>query len=333
MQIRYETKVGLLIAVAIVLLIVGYSIVSGHNIFSPTHKYYGVYERVDGLNESNPVHLNGYQVGQVESIKIMGPNNQSILVKFSVKKDLEIPQGSIAQIYSADLLGSKAIQLLMEKGGRHHEPGDTLVAEHKLSLSESISEEIDPIKRKTVSLANTIDSLIANISSVLNEGARQDLKKSFASLNRSMRNIEGATRKIDTLVNKERARLQKIFRHTESITENLKNNNEAISNTFSNLSRVSDTLSKVEIQKTVKQAQAALESINEVTRKVNKGEGSLGELVNNKTLYQNLENSSQKLDELVEDLKTNPGRYLQFSVFNIGKGQKSSEKEAPEKED
>jgi len=177
LKLRNETKVGLLAVVAITFLIFGYGIISGNRLFNTSDYYFAHYNRVNGLQESNPVTMKGFKIGEVEEIKILEPQKTGLLVKFSIKEDIDVPLGSVAQIYNSSLLGSKAIQLLMEDNNkRFHKPGDTLKGDNEQSLTESLSSELSPLKTKTVGFIEAMDTMVSTVNAIMEEGGKKDLQ-------------------------------------------------------------------------------------------------------------------------------------------------------------
>lgn len=318
MRISNETKIGIVASLSILILIFGYNFIIGNDLFSEEKIFYAKYDQIDGLKTANPVFIHGYQVGQVESINLKGIKDPELVVKFSVGSDVDIPKGSTAQIFSSDILGSKAIEIIPGKATASLTSGDTLYADQKLSFSESINKMIDPVQKKTVSLITSIDSVITAFKTIMQEGAKKDIQRTFTSLSSSIKNLETTTSRLDTLVTDEKKRLKKIFAHTEKITRNLKENNDKISRSIDNISNISDSLAASQLKETLLEANQAVSNLNTISEKINKGDGSIGQLVNNDELYDNLKNASNNVDELVKDLNDNPGKYINFSLFRFG---------------
>jgi phospholipid/cholesterol/gamma-HCH transport system substrate-binding protein len=175
----------------------------------------------------------------------------------------------------------------------------------------------------------SIDSVLVIIKSIFNENTQKNLEQSFESIRYTIQNLEHTTYNIDTLVVTQRVKLANIIGNVESISLNIKKNNDKISNIITNFSSISDTLAKAKIASTIENANKSLKSFSEIIDKINRGEGSLGMLVNNDSLYNNLNGASKQLNELVEDVKLNPQRYVNISVF--GGGKKKNKYEAPKK--
>lgn len=315
MRFSKEVKIGLLLLAAIALFIFGFNFLKGRNIFYPQDKYYAVYDHIDGLVQGNPVQVNGYAIGQVNKIELEKGNTGRIIVEFRVSKsDFEIPENSVAKIVG-DLLGSKTVQIIPGNSKVYLESGDTLLSDIETSIGESVNRTVLPLKIKAEKMMSSIDSVLTVIQYIFNEKSREDIKQSIESINVAIRTLRKTALRVDTLVSEQRFRLSRISSNVESITLNLKNNNEKLSKIVTNFASISDSLAKANIASTLNNANMALKQTASITEKINKGEGSMGMLVNNDSLYRNLNSAARDLDLLLEDLKENPGRYVHISVF------------------
>ncbi len=323
MTIRKETKIGLVVIVAIVLLVIGFNFLKGVYIFDSARTFYGVYPRINGLDKSNPVVLNGFKIGQVKNISIIEDGTGSLLVELTINEDMNIPRDSRALLRSADLLGSMQIDLQLGTSAQLAESGDTLTPDIEQDLVESVNAQIRPIKNKAEGLISSVDSVIRVIEAILTTQSQQNLVESFTGINRSIANLELTTMRIDSLVSSEKARLSSILSNIDKLSSTLANNGDKLSNIIQNFSQISDTLAKADIAQTVVSANAVLADVDKIMSKINKGEGSIGMLINNPELYNRLESASTNLDLLMEDVRINPNRYVQFSVF--GRKNKSVE--------
>ncbi len=315
MKISREFKVGIVFIVALALFIWGFNFLKGKDFFSEQREFYAVYDKVDGLVTANPVSINGLKVGQVRELYFDGSADANIIVKFIVDDKINIPDNSIAKIFSADLLGSKGINLMLGNSLEYVKSGDTLPSDSEGSLKEAVNKQMLPLKIKAENLMSSIDSVVSVIQYVFNKDTRENLAKSFESIKNTLSNLQSTTSTIDTLVLSQKDRLANIIGNVESITLNLKNNREQFNNIISNFSALSDTLAQSNISTTLANANDALQGITGVLQKVNRGEGSLGMLLHNDTLYLNLESSANELNNLLEDMRLHPGRYIHFSVF------------------
>jgi phospholipid/cholesterol/gamma-HCH transport system substrate-binding protein len=323
-KITKEAKAGILIVVAIALFVYGYNFLKGSDIFSSKKKYFAVYNNVDGLLVSNPIQINGYKVGQVKATKLLNDGTGRILVEFAVDKTLDIPKNVIARIYSFDLLGSKAIKLEFTPSKELTQDGDTLRTDKEDDLKTSVDKRLGPLQKKAEGLISNIDSVMVVINHILNRSAGDNLEKSFESIRRSLETFERTSIRLDTLVKSQQYRISNIFGKIESISTNLAHNNDKITKVLTNFESISDSLAKSNLKSTVNNANKALADAAVIMTKIKKGEGSMGMLINNDSLYRKLDKSAEDLDKLLVDMKENPSRYVHFSVF--GKKDKSKNK-------
>lgn len=316
MKVSKELKIGFLVVVCLGLLFWGANYLKGIDIFKKNRTYYAKYERIDGLGVSNPVLLNGFKIGQVNLIDIANYETGELIVAFSITNEaLNIPDNTIAEIISSDILGSKAISLRLGDSDSNAEHLDTLSSDVESSLSESVNQQIAPLKMKAEALISSVDSAIITVQSIFNKKARTDLDSSFSSMRSSLRAFERTMNRADAFVAKESENLALIFSHVESITRNLAQNNDKLSDVLENMEAITDSLAGANLKQTVNNASKAMKEVADVMHKVNNGEGSLGQLLNNDTLYQNLEAASNDLDLLLLDMRLNPERYVHFSIF------------------
>lgn len=316
MKIRREVKVGLIVIVGIALLYIGINYLKGVSVFSNQRTYYCIYNRIDGVQPSNPVVINGYVVGQVKSVQLLPDTAHSLLLEIIIKENnLTIPKDSKARIQSSGLLGSKEIELQLGKSLVMAESGDTLQSSIETGLMESVNKEILPLKLKTEELISDIDSMITIFQVILNEGTRDNLAESFRSIKHTLQSLEVTAFRLDTLVKEEKVKLSSILSHVESISGNLESNNAELTNVIQNFSAISDSIQASNLKSVINNASEAMTEVNAITQKINQGEGTMGMLINNDTLYNKLTSASNQLDLLLEDLRVNPDRYVRVSVF------------------
>lgn len=309
MKIRNETKVGILAVVAIAILIIGYSFLKGNDVFSSENTYYATYSRVDGLTSSKPILVNGYQIGRVSSMTLL-PGGE-IKTEFKVKKNYSIPSNTIARISSTDLLGGKAIVFELGDSPTPAKSG----AELSAGVQKNIMEQVEPIQKRAEDIAAVLDSVLTSINNTINADFQRDFSRSINSIANSLASIEHITNQVDGLVGREQRRIGGIMANVESITQNFEKNNEKISQMITNLNDITDQVARANFAQTIQSANTAMADFQAVVDRINKGEGSLGLLLNDDQLYDNLNNASNSLDELIIDMKERPGRYVHFSVF------------------
>lgn len=314
MKITREVKVGLVFLVSIAILIWGFNFLKGTSLFTGKRLLYAVYNKVDGLEKANKVKVNGLNIGQVSNLSFM-EGSSKIVAEFYIKSDINIPRNSVARIYGTDLLGSKAVEIILGDSEKFAESGDTLKSEMESSLKDQLSEQVEPLKKKALVLINSVDSIMTVIQSMFNENTRSSLASSLENIRNTLGNLESASSNIDTILISGKSRVQNIIANVESISKNLKDNNENVNKILGNFAALSDSLYNADIPQTLRQANEAIYSLKEISAKINKGEGTLGQLITNDSLYLELNNSMNSLNLLLEDIRLNPKKYVKLSLF------------------
>lgn len=316
MKIANETKVGILAAFSIALLIIGYNFLKGNAIFSNETVLYARYSHVDGLGVSKPVLINGFQIGRVDKLELQ--SDGTILATLKIKGRYEIPKNSIAKLEGTDLLGSKAIVMALGTGTDYAQDGDTLNA----NVAKGLLETVQPVQKKAELIIAKMDSILTSVNSILNPNFQKNVDKSFNSIASTLSSLEATSKKVDNLVGTEGSRISGILANVEAITGNLKKNNEKINDILVNVHSITDQVAAANFKQTIDNANKAMADLQGIVTKINNGQGSLGMLVNDTKMYDNLTNASKNLDNLMIDLKQNPKRYVHFSVFGGGKKDK-----------
>lgn len=312
MKIANETKVGILAAFSIALLIIGYNFLKGNAIFSSETVLYARYSHVDGLGVSKPVLINGYQIGRVDQLTLQ-PDG-TIIATLKIKGKYEIPNNSIARLESVDLLGGKAIVMALGTGNVFAKDGDTLNA----NVAKGLLETVQPVQKKAEVIIAKMDSILTSVNSILNPNFQKNVDKSFNSIAATLASLEATSKKVDHLVGSEGSRISSILANVEAISNNLKNNNEKINGILNNISTVTDQVAAANFKQTIDNANKSMADLQSIVGKINEGKGSLGLLINDTKMYDNLNSASGNLDKLIIDLKENPKRYVHFSVFGGG---------------
>lgn len=325
MKIRREAKLALTALAAVFILIWGINFLKGSSLFESKSTFYGVYDSVEGLKVSSGVIYRGYQVGQVISIQFTGERFDRVLVKFSVDKGLELPSNTLAMIQSADLMGSKVVALVPGDSHVFAVSGDTLRAQVERGLMEQVSQQMLPLKQKAERLLGSLDSVLLIVQGLFNEETKKNLSNSFGSIDRTLRNLEGASGNLDTLIQGESTRISSILQDVNSITGNLRNNNEEISNILGNVSAISDSLRQASLHQTLMSLDYILATTDSIMNKINRGEGTIGALLNDNDLYYNLNQVSENLNRLLVEFRYNPKRFINLSLIDFSSGKNALE--------
>ncbi|MGE5317775.1 MAG: MlaD family protein, partial [Chloroflexota bacterium] len=314
LKLSRELKTGIVTVVTIVAFIWGFNYLKGKDLFNKHRTFYVVYNNVSGLMNANAVNISGLTIGQVDDIYFMENNPNKVVVEITISNDIKIPDNSLARISSIDLLGTKGIEIILGDSKTYSQSGDTLRSESGTSLQEEVNKMVQPILQKAGSMMTSIDTVITAVGDIFNFKTRENLIKSVESLRYTISNIEGATHTVDTLLITQRTRLAKIFGNVESITTNLKENNEELSRIISNAANITDTIARSNLSVTLNNLNRSISNLTATTDKIKDGKGSLGLLLNDDKLYNDLQQSSNQLDLLLKDIRLNPKRYVHFSL-------------------
>ena len=304
MKISREFKTGVVAVVIISLFIWGYNYMKGLNLFDgPLQTYFTEYTNVQGLNTSSVVTINGVEVGKVLDIKFSKDETKRgrLIVEFSVEEDFDFSKNSVAKIYSASLMGGKSLAIVPSYEGETAVSGDFLRGEIESDIFSSVTEKLNPLQAKVENVIVSADSLMTGLTDVLDVKSRQSLKSSIAELNLTVTNFKNASQSVNKLIESNDEKLSRTLTNAEEMTKNL--------------SKLSDTLVNANLGLTIRDIESTITSLNEVLNGLEKGEGSLGKLLKDEEMYNNLTNASKELEELLNEMKLHPKRFVHFSLF------------------
>jgi phospholipid/cholesterol/gamma-HCH transport system substrate-binding protein len=307
-KISNEVKVGGTALLTILVFIWLFNFLKGKDFLKSTAVYYTVYDKVGGLAESSPVEINGYKVGVVRSLDFIDATSGKLLVEFSVKKNFKLPKNTVAEIVPVSLLGGMKVQFVYGKGPGTYKDGDTIPGRLAESLMDKIDTEILPVKEKLSNLIVVLDSVIVSVDEIMDPEFKKEFKGTVAHLNNT-------TASLDKVLGSKEKELAATVDNINKFTSMLSDNSGKINKTLSNLETISDSLSASDISAAVSNLKASLERASKLMDNLNKGKGSAGQFLTNDTLYTNLSGSLESLNLLLKDLKTNPKRYVHFSIF------------------
>jgi phospholipid/cholesterol/gamma-HCH transport system substrate-binding protein len=315
-KLTKEFKIGIVVVLAIAAFVWGVSFLKGSNLFSKKFYLYAIYPKIEGLIPANPVQVNGFKIGQVKKISLMQHDTgNAVLVQLLITEDVNIPKGSVARAASADLLGGWAINIVFSNKKEYVKSGDTIRAETEVGLKESFNKQLAPLQAKAESVISSIDSVMTVVGLVLNTKTRDNIDRSFESVRKAIFSLEQTAYKLDDLMATEKPKISSVLTNLSGISSNLDKNEKKINNILNNFSNLSDTLANSQLKSAVTNADNTLKELNGLLSKINQGQGTLGKLAKNDSLYNNLNKSAEDLDKLLKDLKENPKRYVHFSLF------------------
>lgn len=314
-----------MIIIALGLLYFGMNYMKGSDVFSKSRYFYAIYEKVDGLNTDNVILVNGYKVGRVAQITLIPEKGNLIMVKMEILEDqLNIPDSSVARIVSEDVLGTKAISLEFTQDTIFHMSGDTLVSDIDEALQSIIEEKLAPLQLQIEGVIAEARDLVS-ATKILVTTTNESIEKAKTSMDV----INKTTTDVDKLVVTQNENLTRVLGDITAIASNIRNNSKNINAILENVATISDSLTRANYAAAIQNATNALTQLDSMITKINEGEGSLGMLLNDDKLYNNLEQASLEIDKLAEDLRVNPERYVHVSVF----GRKESKEDKPKKKD
>jgi phospholipid/cholesterol/gamma-HCH transport system substrate-binding protein len=307
-RISNEIKVGAVAFLTIVAFIWLYSFLKGKNIFNPSDTYYVVYKEIGGLTETNPVQINGYKAGVVRDIEFINDRSGRLLVELSIKKNFLLPEGTVAEVTTASLVAGMKIRLVFGNGPGAYKSGDTIPGRLAESIITRIENEITPLREKITILIGSLDTVLTGINDIMSPEFKANMRGTMANLNNTTRNANELIAARDTGLKSAVADLSRF-------SKMLSANSAKMGKTIGNLETITDTLAAADLYKTVMNLKTTLEKTSSILSGMNEGKGTAGKFIENDSLYTNLNNSIRSLDILLKDLKANPKRYVQVSVF------------------
>ncbi|MBC7589389.1 MAG: MCE family protein [Chitinophagaceae bacterium] len=326
MKISNETKVGALTAIAIVLLILGFNFLKGKTIFKTGHFIYGEYPDAKGLMVSNPVYINGFNVGSVYEIENTDATLKTIHVSMKLKGSYNIPINSIAGI-AGNPLGTPSIEIKLGNATTFLQSGDRINTSSDAGLFGGLTNKIGPVADQLKVTTHTLDSVLRNINSIFDASAKNNLQSVIANMNRTTASLMGSAASIEKMINAQSGSIAQSMNNLNKFTKGLADNSDKITNTLTNLETTASNLSKADIDGSVKNLKAAIDKVNTLIDKAGSKDGSLGLLMTDKALYNNLINTVRSANILLDDIRTHPKRYVSISVF--GKKDKGDALTAP----
>lgn len=303
-----EIIIGLAAVLSIIIFIWLFNFLKGNNLFKSNDSYYAVYDNIAGLEESSPVEINGYKAGIVRDIRFINDGSGRLLVNIGINRGYKLPLGTVAEITPETVLAGMKIRLRMGERPAYHNSGDTIDSQLDKGLLNRMGNELSPLINSAGPLIARIDSLLAAINSIFTDEFGRNIAKSSG-------HIENVSYKLDTLIEGSADNLNSIITGLNSFTAMLEKNTSAIDTTINNIARLTGDLSGAEIKNSIDNFNKAASETAVMLEKINNGEGSAGLLVSDDSLYIMLSNNLEQLNLLLEDIKSRPGRYVNFSLF------------------
>lgn len=302
MKISKEVKTSLLVLSGIMLFIFGFNYLKGQNLLESSRTFYAVYDNVEGLAPSTPVTINGLSVGKVIDISFNEDGSGELLVKLIVDNDFQFSKNSKAELYETGLIGGKAIAIVpaMDNEG-NAEDGDFLEGSIKAGLSELVNQRLTPLQEKIERVMASTDVLLANLNDVFDEKTKTNLKTSIAGLSETISSFKTTSLSLNEVITSNQTKIDSVLSNANKVS--------------TDLTKITHALSESDIEETLNQLQSTVTNLNSVLATIEKGEGTMGKLLKDEALYNNLEGASLQLEQLLQDMKLNPKRYVHFSLF------------------
>ena len=315
MKLKKEILIGIIGIVGISILVVGSYFLKGQELWKSRFVYYSKFNNTEGLTTGRPVNLNGLQVGIITNVKFDSKNFNNIVVEFELTNPniKKLKKGSKV-LLNSDLLSGAYLDIAWGDSTDYHSSRDTIPSLVSLALEAQINERLIPLEKKTNELISTADSAIKTIEAIFSRNT-DNLDESFDGIKNSIKNLERVSLEISSLIRTEKQNISQIISNVNLITDNLKENNNKINQILENAADISDSLIASDINTTIENAKESLQQFNLILYDIQNGDGTLTHLIKDSTIYLSVNKMIDEASRLIENIKTEPKRYVQFSIF------------------
>jgi phospholipid/cholesterol/gamma-HCH transport system substrate-binding protein len=317
MKLSKTSRIGLWIVFTLIILVWGFNFLKGRNIFKNESVFYARYSDVSGLTRSTIVTLNGFKIGYVRQIYFAEDLSGDLIVQISIQNKFPLPVGSSAEIASTDLLGSRVMKINLGHSNKFYQPKDTLLSKVEFDLKQQVGEQLGPIKAKAERLLVSLDSIVSSTSRILNPETQKDIINSIDQFGATMANLNKMSKDLSEVIGDQKRNLKSTISNLSATSENLKQNSEHFNHIMKNISGFSDSLAAIELNKTFNNLNSSIKNLDLILGKIQSTDGTLGMLVNDPSMYQNLNTTVENLRALLIDFRQNPKRYVHFSAFDL----------------
>ncbi len=297
MKLSNEIKTAILVLSGMLMFIVGFSYLKSNNIFSSDRTFFAIYDDIEGVSVGTPVTVSGFNVGSIQDISFY-QNTMDILVKFRVENKVKFSKNSVAQIYETGLIGGKALAILPNNGPLA-QSGDTLRSSIAPGLTELVNDKLSPLQEKIESTFVSADSLLKNINNVLDVNSQNQIKESFSQLSDLAVNLKESAENLNSIINSNEIKINDIVSNVDNFSSNF----SSLSNSFSDVEVIIGNLTKTS------------NNLNSIIDEISSGDGTFNQLIYDDSMIKSLNEASNNLNLLMEDLRLNPKRYVHFSLF------------------
>jgi phospholipid/cholesterol/gamma-HCH transport system substrate-binding protein len=314
MRVSNETKVGALTVIAVTLIIIGFNFLKGRTIFKSGNFIYAKYHDTKGLIVSNPVYVNGYQVGTVFEIENSNAQLSDISVAIKMNDNYQIPTNSIATIQE-NPLGTNSIYISLGKATTYLKNGDTVKTAPATSLLGDFMNTLSPMGEQFKKTIDELRKVLVNVNTVMDDQNKANFKELISNLTKTSDNLNKSMASIEKMVDQKGGSIAQTADNINGFTKNLAENNKKITNIINNLDSTSQAIKDANLNQTIKEIQSALAGINMTLQKLNTGNGTAAKIMNDPSVYTELKNTINSVNTLVDDIKVHPKRYINISVF------------------
>ena len=321
MKVSNETKVGALTIIAITLIILGFNFLKGKTIFKSGTFIYAKYADTKGLIVSNPVFVNGYQVGTIFDIENNSADLSQIVVSIKLNKIYQIPNNSVATIQD-NPLGTNSISIVLGNSKQFLKSEDTITTAPAASLLGDLMNTLSPLGEQTKQTITELQKVLNNINTVLNDKNKSNFEVILTNLTTTTDNLNKSMESIESMLQKQNGSIAQTANNLNSFTRNLSDNNKKINDIISNLDASTKQIKDADLEKTIKEIHAAMKELSIMLHNLNNGDGTVAKILNDKEVYQQLQGTIKSINTLVDDVKAHPKRYVNISIF--GKKDKST---------
>ena len=313
MKINNETKIGILAVVGIGLLILGFNFLKGKNLFKKEKHLFAKFEDVHNLTNSNPVFINGLQIGTIADLN-GGKDLKVILVTIHLTKDINIPDNSLAVI-NPNPISTTSMEIKLGNSNVFLKNGDTLITTLSGGAFDEALKMLNPVLYEVRNAVKSLDSVLHIVTNVFDPNTKNNIKAILQNLNTVTASFALSAGSLQTLLNPENGALAKSLNNVNSFTDNLNSNNGKLNNILTSAEKASGNFANIDVQKTMKTLDSTVNDLKAGIGKINSNSGSLGLLLNDTKMYDNLTGTANKLNILLDDIRVHPKRYLSVSVF------------------
>ena len=303
MKFTKEIKVGFLAVLGIMMSVFSYNYLKGINLFDKNRKFIVKYEKVDGLSVSNPVTMNGFKIGKVQKINFNSKNTRELLVDIIIDNDVIFPKTSLAELYETGLIGGKAIAIIPDykNDSTIALDGDYLKGVIKPGLTELVNQILPQVQLQIEAVMKNAEIVLQNINTLFDDETKKELKSSIEDFSNLTSSLSETSDEISKLI--------------ANNSENLTNSLSDFRSASNNIKSITDSLNSDDIKSMTTNLNSLVNNLNSITTSLKNSDGTAGKLIYDKSIYDNLENATNQLNRLIEDIKLNPNRYINFSVF------------------